>query len=55
MEGRVMPPQANVIAVQDTQGNGKGQSCISLFVIAWKESLKGQGNTSATVYLLTIL
>lgn len=34
MEGRVMPPQANVIAVQDTQGNGKGQSCISLFVMA---------------------
>lgn len=32
MEGRVMLPQANVIAVQDTQGNGKGCPCISLTV-----------------------
>lgn len=30
MEGHVMLPQASVIAVQDTRGNGKGQSCISL-------------------------
>lgn len=52
MEGRVMPPQANVTAVEDTQENGKGQSCISLFVMAWKESLKSLGNTSATMRLL---
>lgn len=36
MEGRVMPPQASVAAVQDTQGNGKGQSCI-LFVMSREE------------------
>lgn len=39
MEGRVMLPQANVIAVQDTQGNGKGESCLSLTV---RNGVKGK-------------
>lgn len=30
MEGRVRLPQANVTAVQDTQGNGKGESRLYL-------------------------
>lgn len=52
MEGRAMPPQANVTAVEDTQENGEGQSCISPFVMVWKESLKSLGDTSATMCLL---
>lgn len=51
MEGPVMPPQANVIAVQDTRGNGKGQSCISVCNGVRGESSKDPANTSITVCL----
>jgi hypothetical protein len=43
MEEHVMLPQANVIAVQDTQENGKEHSCLSLpFLMYGREIWRAQ-------------
>lgn len=48
MEGHVMPPRANVTAVPDTQGNGKGHPCASLTVC---NGVKGElGGSREHVY-----